>query len=190
MNSLFGIALPQPYLYVLALAGILALLAVFAYFLRRMMQTTGGIDGRGRGRQPRLGIVDTFSVDRQRQLMIVRRDAVEHLILIGGNSDLVIETNIIRSNAAGQRDTPSAARSAPTIGTGPAFTADMPSGTGTLQKAPNPPLSFAARQNTRGRTEDTVIRPADFAEIARHFERPVGPRNPPSRFIRPYLTKG
>lgn len=49
-----------------------------------------------RARQPRLGIVDAFDLDRQRQLVLVRRDNVEHLIMIGGPNDLLIEPAIIR----------------------------------------------------------------------------------------------
>jgi hypothetical protein len=51
---------------------------------------------RGRARQPRLGIVDVYDLDRQRQLVLLRRDNVEHLLLIGGPNDLVVETNIAR----------------------------------------------------------------------------------------------
>ena len=51
---------------------------------------------RGRARQPRLGIVDIYDLDRQRQLILLRRDNVEHLLLIGGPNDVVIETNIVR----------------------------------------------------------------------------------------------
>src|SRR4051794_31721658 len=50
----------------------------------------------GRTRQPRLGIVDVYDLDRQRQLILLRRDNVEHLLLIGGPNDVVIETNIVR----------------------------------------------------------------------------------------------
>jgi flagellar protein FliO/FliZ len=178
MNSLFGLGLPQPYVYVLALAGILALLAVFAYFLRRIVQSTRGFDGSGRGRQPRLGIVDTFSVDRQRQLMIVRRDSVEHLILVGGNSDLVIETNITRTIATPQRDVSTSLRATPTLAASTAVTAESPSANGPLPKVPNPPLSFAPRPPLRTRSDENEIRPSDFAEIARHFEKPAEPREP------------
>ena len=53
----------------------------------------------GRARQARLGIVDAFDLDRQRQLIIVRRDNTEHLIMIGGPNDLVIESEIVRVEA-------------------------------------------------------------------------------------------
>lgn len=58
----------------------------------------------GRTRQPRLGIVDAFDLDRQRQLVIVRRDNVEHLLMIGGPNDLVIESEIIRADGRDSRD--------------------------------------------------------------------------------------
>ncbi len=58
----------------------------------------------GRARQARLGIVDAFDLDRQRQLIIVRRDNTEHLIMIGGPNDIVIESEIVRVEARDPRD--------------------------------------------------------------------------------------
>ena len=50
-----------------------------------------------RGRPPRLGVTDFFNLDRTgRRLVIVRRDNVEHLVMVGGPNDVVIETNIVR----------------------------------------------------------------------------------------------
>ena len=57
----------------------------------------------GRARQARLGIVDAFDLDRQRQLIIVRRDNTEHLIMIGGPNDLLIESEIVRVEARDMR---------------------------------------------------------------------------------------
>lgn len=83
--------------YVIAFAIIFILLALFALILRRL---TGGrmsvSSDRGRARQPRLGIVDVYDLDRQRQLILLRRDNVEHLLLVGGPNDVVVETNIVR----------------------------------------------------------------------------------------------
>jgi len=59
----------------------------------------------GRGRQHRLGIVDAFDLDRQRQLVIVRRDNIEHLIMIGGPNDILIESQIVRAEARDLRET-------------------------------------------------------------------------------------
>ncbi|MDQ0453834.1 flagellar biosynthetic protein FliO [Rhizobium paknamense] len=48
----------------------------------------------GRNRQPRLQVLDAAAVDARRRLVLVRRDNIEHLILIGGPSDIVIESGI------------------------------------------------------------------------------------------------
>jgi hypothetical protein len=58
----------------------------------------------GRARPPRLGTVDAFDLDRQRQLVIIRRDNVEHLLMIGGPNDIVIESEIIRAESREPRD--------------------------------------------------------------------------------------
>lgn len=42
----------------------------------------------------RLQVIEQANVDRRRQLVIVRRDNVEHLIMTGGPVDVVIETGI------------------------------------------------------------------------------------------------
>src|SRR3954452_6111019 len=68
---------------------------VFAHRLRA--------PGAARGRAPRLGVVDVFGLDGQRQLVIVRRDNVEHLLMIGGPNDLVVESQIMRAAANGGR---------------------------------------------------------------------------------------
>src|ERR1700730_358320 len=52
-----------------------------------------------RGRQPRLAVIDAAVLDGRRRLVLVRRDNVEHLLMIGGPSDLLIEQNIIRAVA-------------------------------------------------------------------------------------------
>src|SRR4051812_44312357 len=86
---------------ILALVIGLCLLGLIAIYLWRAF-------GRGiraaapRGaRQPRLGIVDAFDLDRHRQLVLVRRDNVEHLIMIGGPNDLLIEEAIVRAQPSG-----------------------------------------------------------------------------------------
>ena len=45
-------------------------------------------------RGQRLGISEYHEIDKSRRLVLVRRDNVEHLILIGGAQDLVIEPGI------------------------------------------------------------------------------------------------
>jgi Flagellar biosynthesis protein, FliO len=56
---------------------------------------TRGIGLRIKGRRgQRLGISEYHEIDKMRRLVLVRRDGVEHLLLIGGNQDIVVETGI------------------------------------------------------------------------------------------------
>jgi hypothetical protein len=93
----FGLEASTAVTYVIAFAIIFVLLTLFALVLRRLTGRRSMLSGQGgRTRQPRLGIVDVYDLDRQRQLILLRRDNVEHLLLIGGPNDVVIETNIVR----------------------------------------------------------------------------------------------
>ncbi|MCR6499622.1 flagellar biosynthetic protein FliO [Shinella sp. CPCC 101442] len=53
----------------------------------------------GRNRTPRLAVLDAAAIDTRRRLVLVRRDDVEHLIMIGGPTDIVIETRIATPSA-------------------------------------------------------------------------------------------
>ncbi|HEY5798214.1 MAG TPA: hypothetical protein VIU82_24695 [Bosea sp. (in: a-proteobacteria)] len=101
MQSLFGFDLPTAQKWVIAFGVILVLLVLLGLFARQIKDGRLRIKGQsgGRTRQPRLGVVDIHDLDRQRQLVLIRRDNVEHLIMIGGASDVVVETNIVRSGA-------------------------------------------------------------------------------------------
>jgi hypothetical protein len=48
---------------------------------------------------PRLGVTEQVSIDGRRKLVLVRRDDVEHLLMIGGPVDLVVEDKIPLSKA-------------------------------------------------------------------------------------------
>jgi flagellar protein FliO/FliZ len=90
----------------LAAVAVIALLAVAFWALRRI--GSGRLRGAGRGRQPRLGVIDSAPVDGRRRLVLVRRDTVEHLIMIGGPTDVVVEQNIVRAAAAMRETAPTA----------------------------------------------------------------------------------
>jgi hypothetical protein len=46
---------------------------------------------------PRLAVIDAAAVDGRRRLVLVRRDNIEHLLMIGGPTDIVVESNIVRA---------------------------------------------------------------------------------------------
>ncbi len=50
----------------------------------------------GSQRERRLNVVESANVDGRRRLVLVQRDGVEHLVMIGGPIDVVIETGIGR----------------------------------------------------------------------------------------------
>src|SRR5712691_11562786 len=96
MFDLFGAELSLPVKFILAFVVVLALIAAATWLIRRFGATRLG-GSSARGRQPRLAVIDAASVDSRRRLVLIRRDNVEHLVLIGGPSDIVVEQNIIRA---------------------------------------------------------------------------------------------
>jgi hypothetical protein len=70
------------------------LVAAVYWLVRRY--SSGGLGRIGRGRVPRLAVIDAMAVDGRRRLVLVRRDNIEHLLLIGGPTDVVVEQAIQR----------------------------------------------------------------------------------------------
>jgi hypothetical protein len=98
-ETLFGSEIPLAARFFIAFLVVLALIGLTAWLVRRFgANRLGG--GSARGRQPRLAVIDAASVDGRRRLVLIRRDNVEHLLMIGGPSDVVIEPNIVRAAAA------------------------------------------------------------------------------------------
>ncbi|HEY0218277.1 MAG TPA: flagellar biosynthetic protein FliO [Afipia sp.] len=93
--------MPQMLWIVVSILIVLALIGVVAWLVRRFGGNNIGAGG-NRGRMPRLAVIDAAAVDGRRRLVLVRRDNVEHLIMIGGPTDLVVEPNITRNIS--QRD--------------------------------------------------------------------------------------
>ena len=87
-----------PLKFGLAFVVVLALIALTAWLVRRFGSERLGT-GTTRGRQPRLAVIDAASVDGRRRLVLIRRDNVEHLMMIGGPTDVVVEANIVRATA-------------------------------------------------------------------------------------------
>ena len=83
--------------------GIVVLLIVLGVWLLKLVFNASSKVGRGRNR--RLAVVDSLALDPKRQLLIIRRDNVEHLILTGGQQDIVIETGIAVEEAPAAQPT-------------------------------------------------------------------------------------
>ncbi|MEQ8195346.1 MAG: flagellar biosynthetic protein FliO [Rhodospirillales bacterium] len=76
----------------LALLFVLALIALFATLARRFGIGFPGGAKMGRGR--RLTVSEILVIGPKHRLVLVRRDNTEHLLLLGANTDTVVEADI------------------------------------------------------------------------------------------------
>ncbi len=136
------------------LVAALLILFIFRLAFGRRLHMPGG----GRARQPRLGIVDAFDLDRQRQLVLVRRDNVEHLVMIGGPNDVLIESQIVRAEA---RDLPRPRDKEPSVAS--------------LNWPASGPMSLSPSSVTEPR-----LLPEDTAVAARDLPKQAAPENAPA----------
>jgi flagellar protein FliO/FliZ len=86
----------QALTFFFAFVAVLALIGAVAWLIRRFAGNRIGANT-NRGRMPRLAVIDAAAVDGRRRLVLVRRDNVEHLLMIGGPTDIVVEPNIVRA---------------------------------------------------------------------------------------------
>ena len=97
-----------PYLNIILVAGVL-LMAILALLV--LIKIFGGsVKGR---KGSRLGISEYYEIDKTRRLVLLRRDDTEHLVLIGGAQDVVIEQGIGSPLMAEETPQPAAMRQAP-----------------------------------------------------------------------------
>jgi flagellar protein FliO/FliZ len=89
----------QALTFIFAFVAVLALILLVAWLVRRFAGNRLGTTA-NRGRMPRLAVIDAAAVDGRRRLVLVRRDNVEHLLMIGGPTDIVVESNIVRAASA------------------------------------------------------------------------------------------
>lgn len=86
----------QTLLFFFSFVAVLALIGLAAWLVRRFATNRLGANT-NRGRMPRLAVIDAAAVDGRRRLVLVRRDNIEHLLMIGGPTDIVVEPNIVRA---------------------------------------------------------------------------------------------
>ena len=97
LTTLFGGSENTVVTAILAL-GIVLVLIVFGLWALKVLSRASNTFVRGRNK--RLTVVDQVAIDQKRQLIIVRRDNVEHLILVGGAQDVVVESGIATEKPA------------------------------------------------------------------------------------------
>lgn len=86
-----------------ALVLVVALIFAIAWVAKRL--GFGGHVATSRGKR-RLSIEEVRSIDNKRRLVLVRRDGIEHLLLLGLNDDVVVETGIVPPEGAAAKDMP------------------------------------------------------------------------------------
>jgi flagellar protein FliO/FliZ len=112
-ETLFGSEMPLAARFFIAFLVVLALIGLTAWLVRRFGSNRLGAGARGR--QPRLAVIDAATVDGRRRLVLIRRDNVEHLLMIGGPTDLVVEPNIVRASGGRELVREPATRQTPAV---------------------------------------------------------------------------
>jgi flagellar protein FliO/FliZ len=105
----------QAVTFFFAFVAVLAMIGLAAWLVRRFAGNRLGANT-NRGRMPRLAVIDAAAVDGRRRLVLVRRDNIEHLLMIGGPTDIVVETNIVRAMPGRDQAPPRATIGADTAG--------------------------------------------------------------------------
>lgn len=92
LDNVAGPGYTSALLWTFAALILLVIVLVIIKLVRSL--TFGTFVAGGRNRKTRLAVMDATAVDSHRRLILVRRDDIEHLLLIGGPTDLVIERDI------------------------------------------------------------------------------------------------
>ncbi len=93
--------------FLAALVFVLALIGALAYFARR--HGLGGMVAPIRARDRRLFLIESLAIDPRHRLVLVRRDTVEYVLLIG-NTNMVIERISVSPDSLTENQESSASR--------------------------------------------------------------------------------
>jgi flagellar biogenesis protein FliO len=91
MTTLFGGTTNTLLNSAFALGIVLAMIVLGVWALKLLTKATGNL---ARSKEKRLVVVDKAMVDAKRQVVIIRRDNVEHVIMTGGPTDVIIESGV------------------------------------------------------------------------------------------------
>jgi flagellar protein FliO/FliZ len=93
-QKLFGTDVPHAAWFLIGLVILVGLICATVWLVRRFGARRPSATPTG-GRQPQLAVIDVAAVDARRRLILIRRDNTEHLMMIGGPTDVLIEANIV-----------------------------------------------------------------------------------------------
>lgn len=103
--------------FVFALLFVLGLIGALTVVLRRYGLGLASAQTR-KGQDRRLRLVEVLPIDGKRRAILIRRDDVEHLVILGADSETLIETGIPASSlSSGQAPAQSFAETLDQAGT-------------------------------------------------------------------------
>jgi flagellar protein FliO/FliZ len=74
-----------------ALVFVLGLMGGLSYILRRLGLSGPNVENTG---EKRLKVIESTPIDARRKMVLVQRDNVQHLVILGVNEQTVVETGI------------------------------------------------------------------------------------------------
>lgn len=171
------------------LALLMLLVVLVAIRIFRNM-TFGTYVAGGRNRKTRLAVMDATALDSHRRLVLVRRDDIEHLLLIGGPTDVVVERDIRlaqtrRSSASSDpalEPPQPPAQAGPALAPPPATAAARPAELPRPQVQPVRPPSLTPPPRVLPERAPATLPPrtAEARAPVRNEPRPAGPPVPPA----------
>lgn len=176
-----------------ALGAVIVGIVLVLWLLKLLTGAAGNVT---RGRNRRLAVVDSLALDPKRQLLIVRRDNVEHLILVGGPQDMVVETGIAVDEPAvaqpARRPVPMAAarkpapaKAAPVVT--PAVTVAPIAAQPAVEPAPAVPPTAIERLRDLGlptnKRAHLSLRHTGLLRPVSEMEMPLSPENSPAPVV-------
>jgi flagellar protein FliO/FliZ len=144
-------------LLLLVFIAVFALLALAYWLIRQFWRAQRESVAAPLRRHSRIAVVAGAPIDARRRLILIRRDNVEHLLLVGGAADVVVESTVVRAADAVHELTPS-----------PPTTDDTPAAPVPTPHATMRPL----KPGRAGRTEPSQP-PAPATRRARSVPSPV-----------------
>lgn len=181
--GLGGSQLASALMWAVAALILLTIILVAMRLVRNM--NSGTFVAGGRNRKTRLAVMDATAVDSHRRLVLVRRDDVEHLLLIGGPTDVVVEQDIrgtpgrrTQSVFGDDTDFEAQAQALPPLPVTPQAAAQRPRAAEPIQPLPPRPVQQQpARQPERAPPPPARPQPDRNGQAARPA-RPANSRPP------------
>ncbi|WP_292542371.1 flagellar biosynthetic protein FliO [Mesorhizobium sp.] len=150
--------------------------------------TFGTFVAGGRNRKTRLAVMDATAVDSHRRLVLVRRDDIEHLLLIGGPTDVVVERDIrlsalrrpaLTGDGGGHQPAPPPRAPQPAPAPMRQAPSPQPASTASTPVRPHQPAPAPAPKQAAQSPQSATITPLPaYTNAVRYAPSPAKPNSP------------